>query len=300
MLGIGHLKALKDKFEAKSFEQYLRNSQVKPLICHKVSKASPEVIVSLTTYGKRLQTVDLSIKSILAGEVLPDRIILWIDKDTKGDLPKNLLKLKDLGVEIRRDVNNLKPHTKYFYAISENPSSIVITIDDDVMYPQDTISSLMTGFVAHPGCVIARRVHRILWNESSSKLLPYQKWDWQWTSDSMPRMDLLATGVGGVLYPPSALRSQVFDADGIKSRCLNADDLWLKVNEVLTGVPVLWIRSQRVHPWTVPNSQGMNLNSSNVFDGQNDVILVDILRYFGLSESEFIQRIKAYSNTIED
>jgi len=299
MLGVGHLKAWKDELEAKSFERHLRNSKVRPLVRHEATGASPEVIVSLTTYGERLRTVDLSIKSILAGDVLPNRIILWLDKDTKSDLPEDLVKLEDFGVEIRRDVDNLKPHNKYFYAISENPSSIVITIDDDVMYTQDTVSALMTGFAAHPNCVIARRVHRILWDEGPSELLPYQKWDWEWHGSSEPRMDLFATGVGGVLYPPGSLRSQALDAGTIKSCCLNTDDLWLKVNEVLAGVPVVWMQTQKIHPWTVPNSQGTNLNSSNVLGGQNDEILVDILECFGLSESQFIERIKSYSNAFE-
>lgn len=299
MLGIGHLKAWKDELEAKSFERHLCNLQVKPLVRHEATKTSPEVIVSLTTYGERLRTVDLSIKSILAGEVLPDRIILWLDKDTKGELPENLIELEDFGVEIHRDVDNLKPHKKYFYAISENPSSVVITIDDDIMYTQDTVSALMTGFAAHPGCIIARRVHRVLWDEGSLELLPYQSWDWEWHDDSEPHMDLFATGVGGVLYPPGSLRSQAFDADVIKSCCLNADDLWLKVNEVLEGVPVVWARTQRMHPWTVPNSQDTSLNSFNVLGGQNDVILTDILEYFGLSERQFIERITTYSSAFE-
>lgn len=299
MLGVGHLKAWKDELEAKSFEWRLRNSKVRPLVRREVTETSPEVIVSLTTYGERLRTVNLSIRSILAGDVLPDRIILWLDKDTKGDLPEDLVKLEDFGVEIRRGVNNLKPHKKYFYAISENPSSIVITIDDDIMYTQDTVSALMTGFAAHPNCVIARRVHRILWDEGSSELLPYQKWDWEWHGGSEPRMDLIATGVGGVLYPPGSLRSRALDADAIRSCCLNADDLWLKVNEVLAGAPVVWMRAQKTHPLIVPNSQSTNLNSSNVLGGQNDEILIDILGYFGLSESQFIERIKSYSSAFE-
>jgi hypothetical protein len=297
---IGHprayVRAIIESYKVRRVIHLLQNRSYKPLKPHESSSNLPEVMVSLTTYGDRLQTVDLAIKSILAGSVQPNRIVLWLDNDTNSVLPESLVELQNLGVEIRRGIENLGAHKKYFYAFKENPNSIVITIDDDVMYPTDTVETLLKGYNAHPGCIIARRVHRMLY-DSNLKILPYQQWDWEWQKGSDPRMDIIALGVGAVLYPPHPLRSDVLDADAIKAYAQPADDIWLKVNEVLKGIPTAWAPCDKVHPWTIPNSQKTALYSSNVGGGRNDLILRDTLNYFGVSERDFIALIKVESKS---
>ena len=48
-------------------------------------------------------------------------------------------------------------------------------------------------------------------------------------------MNLVAIGVGGVLYPPHIFDSniQYFNETDIKEICLNADDIWLKYLEAI-------------------------------------------------------------------
>lgn len=43
--------------------------------------ADKEVVVSLTTYGKRLYSVSLTIESIMQGTMKPNRLILWLQDD---------------------------------------------------------------------------------------------------------------------------------------------------------------------------------------------------------------------------
>lgn len=283
----GLLKQIKETYDAKAFMRSLLGAEIRPLRSGSVPHTT-EVIVSLTSYGERLGNVDLAIRSILANTVVPDRIILWVDEETKGKLPARVQQMEDYGVEIRRGVENLRPHNKYFYTMRENPDSIVITVDDDEMYAADTVQTLLEQYVRHPGCVIARRVHRILWNATGTELLPYGQWGWEWHESSEPRMDLIATGVGGVLYPPHSIGERALNADAIKQASLGADDIWLKVNEVIDGAPVVYAPNKHLHPLTIPDSQGETLNASNVWQGQNTRILRNVLRYFGLTERDFI------------
>ena len=292
---IGHprkkLRDIKSKYAAKKAMNRLAVMDYAPLVAYRPEDSDPEIVVSLTSYGERINTVHLAIKSILANSVKPNRIILWLDEGTKGPLPQSLEDLVALGVEVRRGVINLRAHTKYFYALKEFPEAVVITIDDDEMYPADTIKTLLETHEAHSGCVCARRVHRMTLNGDISELMPYNQWKWEWTYDTEPRMDLIALGVGAVLYPPHLLRGKALDADAMRACSLANDDIWLKVNEVIENIPVAWAPNDRVHPWTIPNTQERALHSSNVAGGQNDMILRCVLRYFGISERKFIEML---------
>lgn len=49
-----------------------------------VKHRRPRIIVSMTSYPARINTVHLAIRSLLAQKVLPDKIVLWL---CKSDFP---------------------------------------------------------------------------------------------------------------------------------------------------------------------------------------------------------------------
>ena len=78
-------------------------------------------IVSLTSFGPRLEKIWLGIESLLRQEVKPDRIILYLTASQVSDiesLPKSLLKLRNRGLEIVLCPDNIRSHTKYYYAMT--------------------------------------------------------------------------------------------------------------------------------------------------------------------------------------
>ena len=123
-------------------------------------KIQPNLIVSLTSYSKRLPTIHLVIQSILHQSLQPSKIILYLDETTKeNEIPKKLKKLTRYNFEIKTGYKNLKPHNKYFYAMKENPGKVIITIDDDLIYDNKLIEDLYLNYLKHSNCIIARRVH---------------------------------------------------------------------------------------------------------------------------------------------
>ena len=93
-----------------------------------------EVIVSLTTYGKRLYDVYLPIESIMQGSLKPNRIILWISEDLKGkELPITLQRQQKRGLDIRY-CKDIRSYTKLVPALKCFPNACIITIDDDLIY----------------------------------------------------------------------------------------------------------------------------------------------------------------------
>ena len=192
-----------------------------------------------------------------------------------------------LGFSIDKYMGEDYPlYKKYYYALKEHPNSIVITIDDDEIYPRNLIEGLYTVHKKFPNCVIAARAHKIRFNNGIVE--NYNNWEWESTLSHVPSMRLVATGCGGVLYPPFCMDSRVFDLELITKLSINADDLWLKIMQVLKHTPVVIcnnvIRKKRV---SVYGSQNKALNSSNVVQQFNDIYMNNLIDYFNLSEEDF-------------
>ena len=199
-----------------------------------------KIIVSFTSYGKRICNVHNVIDSILKQTMMPNRIILYIDGKYKDLIDERLENMTHNGIfEIRFVPCDLGPHTKYYYAFQDFPNDIVITIDDDMIYEKELIERLVVFYEKCPGCIVSNRTHLIR-KGINGEVESYDKWIF----DSkifigIPRMDLCATGVGGVLYPPGLLSKKIFDVDTFRRICPYADDLWLKTIELIDRIPIV-------------------------------------------------------------
>jgi len=250
----------------------VKNSKIENGI-NKQEQRTTQIILSLTTFNKRYDTINLTLKSLLLQTVKPDRIIVWLDEDIpQNKITDSMYELKKYGIEYRHTNLGLKPHNKYFHAVQEFPEDIIITVDDDIIYPSDTIEVLMDTHRAYPTAVCARRVHRIT-KDPNGKIEKYNNWKYEYRQWNAPSHLLLATGVGGVLYPPHALPPETFCADTIKNYCHNADDIWLKIMEIKNGVKVVWAKNHLVLPKQAKNSQKITLCKKNVIQGENDIYL---------------------------
>ena len=262
-----HPSILRKDFTTWAYRQLIQVRKLRPLSMQ--TSGERGVVVSLTSYGERLDYVYLTVLSLMHQTMPPDRIVLWIDFDTDpNSVPDSLKRLEPYGLDIRYGCENLKGHKKYFWALREFSDSCVITVDDDVMYPAETVESLMTAHANYPEAVVGRRVHRMLL--SDGKLVPYVDWDQEWSKDGLPRRDLLATGVGGVLYPPHCFGEKVFDLSAILDTGLGNDDIWLKANEVIYGRDVAWAPCDRPLPYKIVEDLDNGLCIENVLGGEND------------------------------
>jgi hypothetical protein len=243
------------------------------------------IVVSLTSFPARFDTLHYALKSILTQSMKPDLIFLCLTKSEvkdESELPESVLALKQYGLRIFFADDNLKPHNKYYYAMKLYPNSLLITVDDDNMYDNNLVQSLYDSFLKYPAAVSARRVHKIR-RDSSEKVLPYSKWFYEYKKETKPSHALLATGVGGVLYPPGILPDETFDAKKINELCLNADDIWLKFMELKNNIPVVWVKSNRVHPLPLAKAQKINLQKNNYHGNQNNKYITDLQDYYGIN-----------------
>lgn len=233
------------------------------------SKGTPEVIVSLTSYGNRIRYAYLAIESIMQAIVKPDRIILWLsDEDKSKEIPMALQKQMQRGLEIRY-CKDIRSYKKLVPTLQKFPDAIIVTIDDDMVYDVDFLDNLLYGYQQHPDCIIANRTHRIVCG-SDGKPVSYLNWQW-WSYDSQPSHFNFLTGCGGVLYPPHRLDSEVLNEGVFTSICPTADDVWFNAMALKKGTRVF--HSLQSNCLETQSSAITNLASqnNNAADCRNDV-----------------------------
>lgn len=228
------------------------------------------IVVSLTSYPARIETVHKTIASLLTQSVEPDKIELWLAVEQfplrEAELPPSLLALVGERFSIRW-CDDLRSHKKYYYAMVLHPNSLIITVDDDLIYQNDTVEVLMNAHRRFPQAICARRAREIRFYDDGT-IAPYRHWPLV-SVVGEPRMDLLATGVGGVLYPPHAMDGHLFDKELMMRACADSDDLWLKAMQLLRGTPTV-LSDTGFDPLHIPGTQETSLFIMDEAANRND------------------------------
>lgn len=249
------------------------------------------IVVSMASYVMRYSTIVNTLKSLLIQTYKPNRIVVWLDEDNIDNQPTAEMKgLEKYGVEYRFTSDGLCAHKKYLYAMQEFSNACIITVDDDLVYSPDMIESLMKYHRLYPNEVCARRTHRITFDDNGA-INSYIDWNYEYQKAGEPAYDLFATGGGGTLYPPYCLSKSAFDIATIKKHCLSADDIWLKVMELMVNRKVVWVKNNYVMPKETENSQLAALKTINVQEGYNDVYFKKLLDLYPMAKSTLLKRI---------
>ncbi len=252
--------------------------------------ANIPVTVSFTSHPPRIHCVSKVIDCLSNQSIPPNRVVLYLAKEdfSKGvaDLPADLVeRMKRNKVEIHWCDIDLKPHNKYYHAMQEYPNDIIITVDDDIYLPPTAIEELILCWIKHPSMVIARRVHLITF-DSDGKVLPYSNWihECNCVLPDVPSMQLIATGVGGVLYSPNLLPSTLFDTQAIIETSLYGDDLWLKAHSAIQNIPIVSATASTDLSFVEKSQesglcQGFGLTEEKTVDNRNAEYWEKISRY---------------------
>lgn len=241
-----------------------------------------EVIVSLTTYPKRMETLPIVLESLFRQTVKPTSIQLWLADEQYPDKKELFEKMKpysERGLEILF-CDDLKSHKKYYYAMKNNPEAIVVTVDDDIIYSETMLEMLLLTYKKHMDCIVAHRAHRMIIENKT--VLPYNKWSYRAKGEIGPSMYLCATGGAGCLYPPHLISEHVFDKEVFQELCFYADDIWLKCMEKICNIPVVLTDRDNPEIITTLGSNEGGLASSNVEGGKNDQQFRAVTEYYNI------------------
>lgn len=243
------------------------------------------VTVSLTSYGKRTHLCYRTIESIMQNTVLPNRIVLWLSEEEFSDdtIPGNLRRLKERGLEVYfcKDIRSYK---KLVPSLKKYPNDVIITIDDDVIYHEETIEILLKHWELDPTAIWAFTGSKILFG-SDGELLPYVKW----YEAKLKSLEFdpcnFPTGVGGVLYPPHSLDERVIEESLFMEKSPTADDVWFKACSLVKHTKCKFVFTYE-NPMSMHTSlrdvQDSGLFRLNVNGNKNDVCIKNVFTYFGL------------------
>ncbi|WP_299595071.1 hypothetical protein [uncultured Microbulbifer sp.] len=247
------------------------------------------IVVSLTSFDRRIHNVVYAVESVFQQWVKPDAVVLWLSREQfpDGQLPESLVRQQKRGLQVFY-IEDLGPYTKYYYAFDKFPDSLIITVDDDTVYPPDMIDQLYRAWLRHPNWIHCHRAH-LMRLDKQGKLKSYDDWgsDWRWKEfDGDPSPLVFPTGVGGVLYFPGSLHPDAFDKEKFLKLCPNADDVWLKAMSLKQGTPCARMPDPR--DWsgrffTVGGTQDVALRKENWRSrGGNDCKIRDVFEHYDL------------------
>lgn len=229
-------------------------------------------ILSLTSHGKRIESVFYTIESIRQGIQKPSRIILWLDNEDKGELPDSLIRLRKLGLEIHYS-EHIGPHKKYYDFVKEHKffHKPLVTADDDQIYPEYWLKDLVERYKTDPSVIHCYRALRM--RIRKDRFIPMKAW--KPTRFSTPSHLNYITGASGVIYPPEFLEFLTNAGDKFLSRCPTADDIWLTVNALRSGFKIAQVNRNPKMFTTIPGSQKISLHQRNVVESGNHFQLLD-------------------------
>lgn len=230
--------------------------------------ASDGPVVSLTTYEPRWHSVHYTIESIGAGRMRPSRLVLWVAPSVlQAGTPETLQRLVARGLEIR-SCEDLGPHKKYYPAVCAGPAARdLVTADDDVLYWDDWLQTLVEAAARRPQFIHAHRAHVMSFAPDGS-FLPYALWPA--CRSTAPSPLHFTTGVGGVLYPRAMQDALRNAGDAFRACCPRADDIWLNAVAWRAGIQACQTRNFSPLLFEVPGTRTHGLARENVQSGGND------------------------------
>ena len=225
------------------------------------------VTVTLTSIPSRLNIIDITIRSILNQPQKPQKILLWLHQDLKGQIPKRLAELEGDVFQIFYQKELTCSHRKLIYSLQKYPDTTLITCDDDLIYQPEWLESLYNDHLQHPNSIIANECRSISY-DTNGELLPYKQWKMD-KSIGITDQKLLPIGYGGVLYPAHSLHIDVTDQELFLKLTPKADDLWFKMMSFLHGTEVRRPSKPSTKPIPIVGSQKVSLKKTNVRQDAN-------------------------------
>ena len=243
------------------------------------------IVISFTSYKERLSLCHLMVDSLLKNTIKPYKICLTVYSDDVSYISNELKEFIYNGiVELIVADKNLRPHLKYFYAMKKYRKYPIITVDDDCIFREDFIESLINSYKKYPNCVSARRVHKKTYDHNTGTIKNYEHWIRHFTQILLPSTDIVATGVGGVLYPPNILNITDDNLEDIY-KYITVDDIYLHYLELKLNVPIVYVPNKKNHPDIIEGSQETalftNINKANENDDNspNNIAIKNLLNH---------------------
>ena len=252
------------------------------------------LIVSLTSYGERINELKYTLYSLVIQTIKPEIIVVNIALKDKMLIADELHKFENYGVLFNYcdDLSSFKkliPTMKYY------PDKVIVTCDDDVFYEKTWLESLWDEHKKHPNMIIAHNIYRITFNNNAIE--PYKNWIHSIKTDKVKDSNFFV-GCGGVLYPAKCLYKDYARIDLFTKLSPLADDIWFYFMAILNNTRIRQpkkphLNFRYVNPYREYGIiKGNTLTQENVGLCKNDKQFHDILKYYKIDIYDFIKRLE--------
>lgn len=237
-----------------------------------------DVVVSLTTIPSRLKYILSTLNSILLQSRPPDRIYLNLPDESQREnrkyrLPKVIK--NDNRIVICRCGEDRGPILKLLPALAKemNPETVIITVDDDTVYPRHIIRNLLKHHERLPEAALGYRG----WRLPPSGRFFDRKVLFANQVRRPYRVDILS-GVSAVLYLKKHFAVDFYRGAGLPPESYFVDDICISGYLNRAGVEKYVIP----FPMREPFSRYVITSRSNPLwkinrDGRNDQVMLDYL-----------------------
>jgi hypothetical protein len=295
-----HLRKLK---KALSNNLYINEIIAKQLILEKqldrvftstesgIESGNPaNIIISLTTHSKRINEVHLTIESLFRQTQKAGQIILWLSQKKFNDknIPLILRKQVQRGLEIRY-CQDAGAYTKLLPILKiVDKKQLIITVDDDYIYPYYMVEHLYKTHLKYPGCICYCKGRRIA--IKNGIVQPYKQWKTT-EAEYTPSLLNFARGVGGILYPPNCFHKDIDNFQVIQALAPKADDVWFKAMTTLQKYPCvkvpLWLGKEDCELEkdfiSLDNMQDIALSRDNLGNNEYDSQIKAVFEKYNLT-----------------
>ncbi len=245
----------------------------------------PRLIVSLTSFPQRMHTLDIGLYSIFNQSLLPDKVVLCLSlkefPNRELDVPKRVLQFKNHGLEILFCEKNERAYKKLIPALKTYPDDIIVTVDDDIYYPKNTLRSLYQAYKKAPTFSHSHRAQRVTYDENNN-LASYAIWPLIYNGKKLkPSFLNFSTGAGSVLYPPHSFHKDIFNNDIYLKQCPFNDDIWFWTMLVLNNVKINIVDNNKARLIDLGADENWDhLWHINCLHNKNDEQIQNILAYY--------------------
>lgn len=257
-----------------------------------------KIIISLTSTSIRLSVLKYTLASLLNQSLKADKILLNISKENylidQGikELPEWLKELHLNNYIQISWVKNTGPYRKLLPAYDIcHDDDLIITCDDDVIYGQDWLLTLVRTAEDFPNCIVCGRARVPVTVKFMAQR--YQSYiNWPIAKPGSSGYDFIPTGVSGIVYRKPLLDKSIMESREFMQLAPKQDDLWFKIAHELKGIKVVVANDtyKHIYPIEAPgaltagNAAMSDLpNWSNIVSAVVARLQYKIKAYLGLS-----------------
>ena len=252
-----------------------------------------KIIISCTTTNARLRFLYYMLESLKRQIVQPDIIYINISKEPYmldsgiKEIPKWVEDNEKVKINYVVNTGSYRKLVPLFEQDLVSDDDLVITVDDDVLYSEGWLESLVTKSEENPDCIVCCRARNIRKN-IMGKYINYSRWNLYGKENK--GYDILPTNGAGTVFRKNLVDIDFLVDKKFLSLAPSTDDLWFRIASMRKNIKVaVFPDIDRENIYLQHNEGLCELNffkSISIIDKVYNKIFGRIIDYIGIPKTK--------------